>query len=278
VGLGNDVGAPEVPYMGYVKRKYEETEEERIQREKEEEEKRKLNDLKSRSRRLTDEAWELKEERRYNEALIFVNRALEIYDGKSEPWNVKAIILDELKLYEEALENYDIAIEINPTSENLKHNKISSLMEYSELLRNQGRYSEALDRVNESLKIYEQTEDNEFEDKAWNLKGTILEKLNDTGNAFNCYKKAIELADDNNENKKTYKENRDRLLPLIDNSDIVCPKCGNKVKVTDNFCLRCGFHIDEPIKVISKNESKSNHTRRKYDHTTNELIIDIDED
>lgn len=277
VGFGNEVGAPEVPYMGYVKRSYEETEEEIEEREKEEEQRR-IIDLKHRAKEISNEAWELKKEGRLDDALIFVNRALECYDATPEPWNIKGIILDNMKRYDESLECYDNAIELKSSSQTFKHNKIICLMNYCDNLKDHYRYSEALDRISEALEIFKTTDNKEYEDEAWNMKGTLLEELARIPEAFNCYKKAIEVAGDDNEMKQTYKENRDRLLQLIDQTDLICPKCGNNVKVTDNFCLKCGTPIEEPVKLVAKNEPDSDRRKRIHDYTSNELIIDIDED
>ena len=99
IGTGNDIGAPEVPYMSYGP-KPSESEEEIEERQKEEEEERKIKNLKSRAKRISDEAWELYMDCRNDEALIFINRSLELY-RTANSFNIKAIILEGLEKYPE---------------------------------------------------------------------------------------------------------------------------------------------------------------------------------
>ena len=72
IGFGNDIGAPEVPYMSYGPRKREdEIDEEALQKEREEQER------KQTAEKIADEAWKLYKERSYGAALVFIDRALE---------------------------------------------------------------------------------------------------------------------------------------------------------------------------------------------------------
>lgn len=282
VGLGNDVGAPEVPYMGYVKRPGED-EEEIEEREKKEEEQRKRNQLINKSKQISDEAWELNREGRYNDALVFINRALEYYELASA-FNVKAIILENLNQFNGAALYYNEAIECDPKNETYKHNKAACLINYCYLLISPNNYNEGLKKIEATLEIFQEISDKTREDEAWNLKGNFLEGLGNIPEAFKCYKKAVEIAKDDNIMKSTYKENRDKLLKFIDTSDIKCPRCGNEVKITDNFCLRCGNRFDMEIKLIEKKEPATDYkvTRHKskyskYDNL-NDTIIEFDED
>lgn len=275
VGLGNDIGAPEVPYMDYAKKHKTEKEIEEYTKENE------IANLKSKSRQLSKMAWELKEEKRYGEALIFINRALEYCDTIADNHNKKAIILERLNRYTDALISYDDAIELDPKTETYRHNKAVCLIDYCNILKDEGDNERGIEKINDSLAIFKELSDREYEDEAWNLKGIFLERFNDIPEAFKCYKKAIELANEDTEMKTTYKENRDRLLEFIDASDVTCPECGNKVKITDNFCLKCGKHFDMEIELIEKNEPRSNYklTRTRAEHDNlSETIIEFDED
>ena len=79
------------------------------------------------AKKISDDAWKLYLEHRYGEALIFINRALE-YDGEeSNTWNRKGAILDGLNRFEEAIKNYNIAIELE-YSEIYKNNKAEVLI------------------------------------------------------------------------------------------------------------------------------------------------------
>ena len=280
VGFGNEVGSPEVPYMDYAN-KSKETEEERRQRENEEAEQRRISELRIKSNRISDEAWKLNEEERYEEALVFINRSLEYYEKAAKTWNRKAIILDNLNRYDEAIISYDKAIELDSKNETFKHNKALCLLEQCYILKDQDENHIGLNKINESLNIIQQLDNKEREDEIWNLKGIFLERLDRIPEAFDCYKKAIELAKDDDQNKKVYKENRDKLLPFIDSSDMICPKCGNNLNITDNFCLRCGTRIEKPAKLIFRKETDSNNKRNeksRFDNTASEIIIDIDEE
>jgi tetratricopeptide (TPR) repeat protein len=272
IGLGNDIGAPEVLNRPYD----EETEEERIAREEKEKEERRIRELNSKSRSLAKEASILNDEGRYHDGLVFINRALEYNDSIANNWNIKAILLENSVRWEDALKNYDRAIELNSSEEIFKHNKALCLMRYSHFLKRAENYEMGLEKINESLEIFEEIDDKESEDECWNFKGELLEMSNDIPEAFKCYKKALAVAKDDNENKKTYKENRDRLLEHIDNSDITCPRCGNKLKITDNFRHKCGNHFDMPIRVIEKKDDFSN--KRLIGQTKSEILIDFDED
>ena len=252
IGLGNDIGAPEVPYMNYHTVIIEDEEEKRRMQEEEEKE-RKNAESKYRSDRLSYEAWKLYDEKRYGEALVFIRRALEYCDREANTWNRKALILEKLNEYEEALSDYDTAIGIS-SLETFKHNKAVCLIDYCYILKDSGEDRESLDKINDALEIFQKITDKRYEDEAWNLKGIFLERLDDIPEAFNCYKKALELADTDSKMKQTYRENRDNLLPLIDDSGIVCPNCGNELKITDNACFRCGAHIGEPIKPTLRNQ------------------------
>ena len=251
IGLGNDIGAPEVPYMNYSSVIIENEDEKRTLQEKEETE-RKNSELKYRSNRLSYEAWKLYDEGRYEEALVFINRALEYCDKDADAWNRKALILEKLDEYDEALSCYDAAIGLS-SEEIFRHNKAGCLIDYCYILKDSCEDREGLSKINDALEIFQKISDKRCEDEAWNLKGIFLERFDDILGAFNCYKKALELADSDSGMKQTYRENRVNLLPLLDDADIVCPKCGNKLKITDNICFKCGERIDELIRPVLRN-------------------------
>ena len=250
IGLGNDIGAPEVPYMNYGTVIVESDEE--IRKRKEAEEKEIENQsLRYRSNKISDEAWELYKEKRYEEALIFVNRALECFEEVANTWNRKAIILEKLDRYEEALSYYDEAIKREP-SETYRRNKAGSLIDYCYILKDNGKNSEGLEKIKMALELFEKIDDRKYEDEAWYLKGIFLERLNDIPSAADCYKKAIELASDDNL-KWTYEKNLDNLQPFSGDVGFFCPNCGVKLHVTDNVCFNCGEPISESLKPDLEN-------------------------
>jgi 2-succinyl-5-enolpyruvyl-6-hydroxy-3-cyclohexene-1-carboxylate synthase len=149
IGFGNDIGAPEVPYMSYGPRKREdEVDEEELKKEREE------RDRRYTSKKISDDAWKLYLEHRYGEALIFINRALE-YDGEeSNTWNRKGAILDGLNRFEEAIKNYNIAIELED-SEIYKNNKAEVLIEWAYSLKDKREYEKALEKIDNHIESYE---------------------------------------------------------------------------------------------------------------------------
>lgn len=242
IGTGSDIGAPEVPYMSYGP-KLVESREEIEEREKEEERQRELDELERKSRNISKEALELCQEGKYSDAIVFINRALDYCNWLADPWNVRAIILEDMNFYEDALKNYDEAIKFG-SSEVYRHNKARCLVRYSRLLSGYNDNEKALELIDDSLEIFETLKDKDYEDRAWNLKGMLLERFNDFEGAFDCYKKALEISTKDNDMKPEYKKNRDRLIGLIDSSEKTCPKCGGRLEITDNFCLKCGTRVD----------------------------------
>ena len=252
IGFGNDIGAPEVPYMSYGPRKREdEVDEEELKKEREE------RDRRYTSKKISDDAWKLYLEHRYGEALIFINRALE-YDGEeSNTWNRKGAILDGLNRFEEAIKNYNIAIELED-SEIYKNNKAEVLIEWAYSLKDKREYEKALEKINESIDIFQNISYKTCESEAYNLKGLILEEMDETVAAFMAYKKAVEYVRDDDECKGSYKRNRDHLLQYIEDDKFECPKCGNKLMITDNFCNICGAKFEEPLH--KKDKSKTHYS------------------
>ena len=253
IGFGNDIGAPEVPYMSYGPRKSEDKiDEEELQKEREEEER------KSTSKKIAEEALKLYQEGRYRDALVFINRALEYAPEESNMWNRKGVIFDELKIFEEAIENYNKAIELED-SEVYRNNKAEVLIEWAYSLKDKREYKKALEKINESIDIFQNISYKTCESEAYNLKGLILEEMGETVAAFMAYKKAVEYVRDDDECKGSYKRNRDHLLQYIEDDEFKCPKCGNKLSITDNFCNMCGAKFEEPLH--KKDTSKTHYSK-----------------
>ena len=90
---GDHVGVPDIPYMGYLQDEEEEQKPNRV----------------SKAHQLRAEAWALRENGQYQDALNVINRALE-YSKHWKVLNVKAIILEDMGRYDEALRYYDLAL------------------------------------------------------------------------------------------------------------------------------------------------------------------------
>lgn len=245
IGFGNDVGAPEVPYMSYGPRSEEE-------KEKEFEEEREDPIFKIKANRFALEAKLLYDEERYEDALVFINRAFEYFDDDADMWNRKGMILEALERYGEALRYYNEAIE-RDSSPTFKRNLANLLLRYSYHLKENGNISEASFKIQDAIRIFERIGDSESEAEAWNLKGNFSRIFTEIPDAFRSYKKAMELSG-NDEKKETYRKNRDSLLTYIANVNIKCPKCGKKLKITDSYCTNCGASVDRFVEIILKKD------------------------
>ena len=283
IGTGDDIGAPEVPYMSYGPRRVEndgESEEERRKRKEEEEKERKIRELEQKAKSLADEAWILCMEERYDEALVFINRSLEYRYNVANSLNRKAIILERLERYEEAIQYYDRAIEQPHEGEVIEGNKARCLVDYAWHLKDTGFNDWGLKVIKKSLKLFQKISDKEREDEAWYLKGMFLESFNKIPWAFNCYKRAYALAQ-NKGWKKSIRKKRNNLLQFIENTDIPCPNCGEMLKITANKCFKCGEPIDESIKIVLKKDDDSAEEIEmdvEYEPVCDADIIHFDED
>jgi len=97
-----------------------------------------------------------------------------------EYWNNKGNALNKLKRYEEAIECYDKAIELNPNNPdywNIKGNALMKLKRYEEAFE---CYDKAIE-LNPNNPIY------------WHIKGLVLYSLKRYEEAKKCYQKAREL-------------------------------------------------------------------------------------
>ena len=279
IGTGDDIGAPEVPYMTYGPRRVEndeESDEERRKREEEEEEKRKIRELELKAKSLADEAWILCSQERYDEALVFINRSLEYRYYRADSLNVKAVILDRLKRYEEAIRYYEMAIDQPHSDEVIERNAATCMVDYAWHLKDTGFNDWGLKVIKKSLKLFGKISDKEREDEAWYLKGMFLESSNKIPWAFNCYKRAYALAQ-NKGWKKIYKKNRDAMLQFIENIDINCPNCGQRLKITANKCFKCGEPIDESIEIVLKKDDEFQMTVEE-ESVCDADILHFDED
>ena len=100
---------------------------------------------------LSDEAWQLYEERKYEEALTLINKALSYYDKFFNYWNRKAIILQELKRYEESKESFDRAIALYSNTRVVENKAIMLRIWANELYFNSKDLPKAEMLVNEAI-------------------------------------------------------------------------------------------------------------------------------
>ncbi|MBP3790564.1 MAG: tetratricopeptide repeat protein [Methanobrevibacter sp.] len=264
IGFGNDVGSPEVPYMGYGPKKREEKDygasPEEIER----------NRKDNTSRTLRNEAERLYDAGRYSEALTLINVAIENVSTNANNWNIKGNILDHLGNYEEAIPCYDKALELN-SDDVIKHNKAATLVSNAYRLFLLGDIDGSCLNLGEAFKIFDGIDDKRCLDQAWDLRAQIFIRNGDYGKAFECYKHALEAVKNDEKLRSEYMQKRDGLLKYLDNEDgTTCPKCGNLVPITDNFCIRCGARV--------KHEYKNKKSESRSLYSDGVTIINFDDD
>ena len=192
---GDSVGVPDIPYMGYLQ---------------DDDEDGKRPRKPSKANRLRAEAWLLREDGRSGEALLKINEALE----HSSHWrllNIKAIILEDLGEYDEAMRFYDMALR-QSDAQFVKDNKARLL----ERIAWSGKYSndlqKALDNVNLALKL---TGDDEDRCTFFRTKGKILSRMGRKREAYVCYKLADRQFDKVDEFESQSKVLKDTKATLI---------------------------------------------------------------
>ena len=161
----------------------------------------------------TSKVEHLIKEQKYDEALVEINKILQS-DNDYSNWNLKGIILDNLKEYEKAIECFDNALNINESSD-IKINKANSLYNWGKLsFFPEGNYDKALRLINCGLEVLGESEDpSEF----YFLKAEILEGLNDLVEAQKAYLIAYKEFDrlKELENQIEYINNTSDILIII---------------------------------------------------------------
>lgn len=196
---GDSVGVPDIPYMGYLNGDDDDDE----------------DDCRRPPIRhpYHDEAWELRNQGRYAEALDEINLALDYDDKYFDNWNVKAIILEDMARYDEAIECYDRALELN-TTQTVKNNKAYSLS----MLADREKYKDhdwqkALGYINEALKLV--SDDDSRKKTYLHIKGNIMESLGRRVDARVCHLLADGMTDMVQEIELQQKIIRNINSPLI---------------------------------------------------------------
>lgn len=127
-----------------------------------------------------NEANDLNEQTKYNEAFECCKKALEIDPLSKEAWINKGNALLGLSRFNESIECYDIAIRIDPSLKVAWNNRGYALSK-------SGKKEDALCSIDKSLDI-----DLSYAG-AWNNKGTVLNGLGKYRDAIVCLNKAIEI-------------------------------------------------------------------------------------
>ena len=228
IGDGNDIGVPDVPYMGYLKNKDKRT---RCPKD---------TDIRK-SKKLQDESLKLKEQGNLSDALTHINSAIYYNPNDDENWNIKGIILhmmarEDKASFEEAIECFDNALLINP-NKIIKSNKARCMMDLA-MSYVYMDWRMAMKLIDETLSFIE---DDKSEDYAYalNVKAHICYKnLNTHKKAVECINEAIKILPDN----KTFQDNRevyisrfsageDTLLDVVEYNI----KLGNNKKASEYY-------------------------------------------
>lgn len=171
---GDSVGVPDIPYMGYLQDDDEDENPPHI----------------SKSYSISQDAWRLREEGRFSEALQRINEALE-YSTDWKCLNIKAIILDDMREYEESIRFYDMAL-LKTNSQLVRDNKARTLERMSDRERYSGNLQNALDCINQSLKLTGQENDRL---RFLQTKSDILKLMGRHREAYVCNKLANKQSD-----------------------------------------------------------------------------------
>lgn len=191
---GDSVGVPDIGYMGYLQDDEDEDAPRHV----------------TRSQSLRREAWRLRNDGRLNDALSKINESLK-YGDNWEGLNIKAIILEDMGDYEEALHFYDRSLNIS-SARFVKDNKARLLERIAERQRYSLEYGKALDNINLALKITSN------EDDALHFlagKRDILDAMGRHREAYVCNKLANrqnDLVDKFERQSKILKDTTDMLI------------------------------------------------------------------
>jgi tetratricopeptide (TPR) repeat protein len=201
---GDSVGVPDLPYMGYLD-------------DDDEEEKRKRPSRHVRKEQsLEDRAWHMRITGQLDTAMILVNIAIEKNPDSPRAYNIKAIILEDMCEYDEALEYYDKAIALGG-HQIVKDNKARLLETISRCCRlNDPERSLAL--INDALKI---TGDESDRLDFFATKRDILEVMGRHREAYVLNKLANrqpELVDEFESQSRLIKDTKDTLIVIAGTS------------------------------------------------------------
>lgn len=179
IGDGNDIGVPDIPYMDYLKNNtdYESS---------------------SNSKQYQQRAWNAYEDNRPEDALKYINKAIDINPHDEGNWNIKGIILENLyrkgSIYEpnDVERCYNKALDINPNNNILKLNKAIFLTFRARQWYEEEMYGHAKQTINEALDLIEDKSSDDYA-IALNIKGNILLKQWEFEESLKCYNRALEI-------------------------------------------------------------------------------------
>ena len=240
IGDGNDIGVPDIKYMGYLKNN---------------DNGRRNNNPSSvdidKSTRFQEEAVKLWEENKLSDALSFINSAIHYNPDDDENWNVKGIILwdmaemDSDNFYE-AYKCFNNALLIKPDGKILKKNKAKCINDWARYYYDIKDYDLAMSKIDESLSLIEdKTAD--YYATALNLKSCIYSSKFDYEKALKYINKALKISPNN----EIMQQNRENILNTgnVNDEDSFCGvaeynlKLGNSEKAS-KYYYDLGFKFE----------------------------------
>lgn len=240
IGDGNDIGVPDIKYMGYLKNN---------------DNGRRNNNPSSadidKSTRFQEEAVKLWEENKLSDALSFINSAIHYNPDDDENWNVKGIILwdmaemDSDKFYE-AYKCFNNALLIKPDGKILKKNKAKCINDWARYYYDIKDYDRAMSKIDESLSLIEdKTAD--YYATALNIKSCIYSSKFDHEKALKYINKALKISP----NDEIMQQNRENILNTgnVNDEDSFCGvaeynlKLGNSEKAS-KYYYDLGFKFE----------------------------------
>lgn len=184
---GNDIEVPDIKYMSYLKDNNENKQYRNSS----------TNDIQL-SKQYRDEAWKLNEEDKFYDALSFINGAIRYNPNDDRNWNIKGIILwniletNDISVGSEAYECFNKALEIKPSDNTIKNNKIGFLLRWGIELLGVGANDQAMIRANELLSIIEDKTSKYYAD-ALALKASILMVTDNFNESMKYFDKSLEV-------------------------------------------------------------------------------------
>ena len=162
----------------------------------------------------SEKALKLKDEGKLKEALSIIDDALKEDSGNFQNWNAKALILDALSNFEEAIKCFDKALMLND-SDFIRKNKADALYGFAKVtFFPEGDYEKAMQLIDSALECLPQDEDaSEF----WFLKAEIFESIGQPVETRIHYLKAegeFEKADELSDQWEFLKNSEDSLITV----------------------------------------------------------------
>jgi tetratricopeptide (TPR) repeat protein len=168
------------------------------------------------------------------EEIKFLNNSLHYYDYDSYVLFIKGRILNELKKFNEAIELFDKAIEINPKYSKAFSNKGNSLSEL-------GFFEDAIESYNIALNLKPDCMYTYYN------KGNNLKRLKRFDEALNCYNKAISL-----QPNQSFFNNKGSVLLEMQKFDDAIDCFDKSIEIEPNYLAYLNKGIVQSI--LNKNE------------------------